>query len=134
MTAWSSPWSVTLRAMSRLKPSPRVFLPKPTVEWIFVSGPTGVPALDHVQTAVIELVPGVAYEVNEFLSIGVTFRLGVGLFAIDATAKPADGEFSAFGVGAGFGLGVMMKPSDTVRVGGSWTLAADTRIGTAASS
>ncbi len=75
------------------------------------------PVLDMVRDAVIEVVPGVAYEVNDFLAIGAAFRLGIGLFAVDATAKPADGSFSAFGVGAGGTLGIMIRPSKSLNIG-----------------
>ncbi len=69
-----------------------------------------VPALDATTTAVLEIVPGVAYKVNDFLSLGFAFRLGLGIFAVDATAKPANGSFSSFGVGAGATFGAMISP------------------------
>ena len=68
------------------------------------------PALDRTQTAILELVPGLAYQVNERLAIGLAFRLGIGLFNIEATKHPADAEFSATGVGAGFTVGLMFRP------------------------
>lgn len=81
---------------------------------------TGVAALDYVQDAVIEIVPGIAYEVNDFLSVGAAFRIGVGLFHIEATAKPADGEFSAQGVGAGASIGMMLRPTENLNIGLVW--------------
>lgn len=80
----------------------------------------GAPALDHTTTAVLELVPGVAYEVNDFLAVGAAFRLGFGIFSVEATKLPADGEFSAFGVGAGASVGIMLRPARGLQVGLAW--------------
>jgi long-chain fatty acid transport protein len=83
-------------------------------------GDPSEPALDYVQDAVIEVVTGIAYEVNDFLSIGGALRVGIGLFSIEATAKPADGEFSATGIGAGLTLGMMIRPSKKLQIGLTW--------------
>lgn len=73
--------------------------------------------LASTRNAVIEVVPGVAYEVNDVLAIGAAFRLGVGLFDSEAVLRPNDAELSAKGVGAGGTLGIMVTPSDTLTIG-----------------
>lgn len=93
----------------------------------YPKGNPSVPALDATQTAVIEVVPGVAYEVNDFLSIGAGFRVGIGLFSVEATNRPRDGEFSAFGFGAGVSLGLMIKPVEELQVGVAWRSSLTTR-------
>jgi long-chain fatty acid transport protein len=80
-------------------------------------GAANVSALNSTQTAVLELVPGVAYEVNDFLQVGIAARLGIGIFSVDATAKPVDSNFSALGVGGGFTVGIMVHPTKSLRLG-----------------
>jgi long-chain fatty acid transport protein len=80
-------------------------------------GPEGMKAIDEVRTAVLEVVPGVAYEVNEMLQLGLSLRIGVGLFDIIAESFPADADVSGVGFGAGFALGAMLTPSDWLRIG-----------------
>jgi len=76
-----------------------------------------IPAVNSTRNAVIEIVPGVAYEINDVLAIGATFRLGVGLFDVNTTANPSDSELSAIGLGAGATLGVMVRPTPSLNIG-----------------
>jgi long-chain fatty acid transport protein len=73
--------------------------------------------LKSTRNAVIEVVPGVAYEVNDVMAIGAAFRLGVGLFDSEAISRPSDAELSAKGIGAGATLGILITPSETLSVG-----------------
>jgi long-chain fatty acid transport protein len=95
----------------------------------YEKGEPTVTALNATQTAALELVSGIAYEASDFVQVGASVRFGLGLFSVDATAKPVDGEFSAFGFGAGFTLGVMVKPTEALRLGLSYrsALTIDTR-------
>src|SRR5690606_24736180 len=76
-----------------------------------------IPALNETQNAVLELVPGVAYQVNDVLSLGLAFRLGYGLFHVDTTAKPSDANLDGNGFGAGAAIGVMVTPGERVSLG-----------------
>jgi long-chain fatty acid transport protein len=69
------------------------------------------------RNAVIEVVPGLAYEVNDILQVGGALRIGIGLFDSNAVARPNDAELSATGVGAGFTLGAMVRPNDQLSLG-----------------
>ncbi len=73
--------------------------------------------LRSTRNAVIEIVPGLAYEVNDVLAVGVSFRLGVGLFDIESIARPSNAVISAIGVGAGATLGLMLRPNDKLSIG-----------------
>lgn len=90
-------------------------------------GAPNMPAINASTELVFELVPGIAYALDERFSIGATLRLGVGLFAVDATQKPQDTELSAVGLGVGAGLGVMYRPSDRVSIGATWRSHMDVR-------
>ena len=83
----------------------------------FPKGDPNRPAIDESTAVVLELVPGLAYEVNDFLSLGVGVRLGLGLLSIRSTAKPTDADFSALGVGPGATLGMMVRPTRNLSVG-----------------
>ena len=69
---------------------------------------------------VIELGAGVAYEVDDVLAIGGTVRMGLGQFAVDANAHPADTNVSAIGVGVGGTIGVMLRPTQKLQLGVTW--------------
>ncbi len=71
----------------------------------------------ETRNAVIEVVPGLAYEVNDVLQIGAALRVGIGLFDTKAVARPNDAEMHATGVGAGFTLGAMVRPSERLSLG-----------------
>lgn len=83
---------------------------------------TGAPigALDAVQDAVIEIVPGFAYRFDEHLAFGAALRVGIGLFSVTATQMPLDSELSAFGVGLSYTGGVLVTPIPALRIGLAW--------------
>lgn len=81
----------------------------------FERGPINVAY--KIQNAVLELVPGVAYEVNDHIGIGAALRIGIGLLDIGADDKPLDAMFSGRGVGAGMTLGLMLRPMDELSIG-----------------
>jgi long-chain fatty acid transport protein len=83
-------------------------------------GMENVRAINSTRIAALEIVPGVAYEVNDFLQIGAALRLGLGLFSVDAEAQPVDSDLSAFGIGGGLTLGIMVAPSKRLRFGATW--------------
>ena len=82
--------------------------------------PTGNPALDSTEDAVIEAAVGTSFRVSDRLALGASLRLGIGLFALDATQNPFDAHLSANGVGGSFALGALFKPTDDFRVGVSY--------------
>jgi long-chain fatty acid transport protein len=83
---------------------------------------TGMPleALDAVQDAVVEIVPGFAYRFDEHLAFGAALRVGIGLFSLDATQKPLDTTASAYGLGLSYTGGVLVSPTRSVRIGLTW--------------
>ncbi len=89
----------------------------------YEKGDPSARAINSTQIALLELVPGLAYEVNDFLQIGFALRLGFGLFDVNATRHPtASAEVSTSGVGAGVSLGVMVAPGESraLRIGAVW--------------
>ncbi len=76
--------------------------------------------VDKTQNAVIELVAGASYRVDDTLAIGGALRVGYGLFKVLTTARPTDSEVSATGLGVGASLGATWRPTPTVTVGASW--------------
>lgn len=70
------------------------------------------------QDAVLELVPGVGYQVNDVLAVGAAIRIGFGLFSSVVYNRPKPAEMSAFGLGAGATLGVMVTPSKKINIAG----------------
>lgn len=90
--------------------------------------PTGASAIDASQDAVIEVVGGVAYRVTPTLAIGGTVRLGIGLFAVEATDKPVTSDISGFGIGPGVGVGVAWRPHPRVALGATWRSAMDVEV------
>ncbi len=81
---------------------------------------TGMPALDETQDAVVEASAGTAMRISDKLSIGASFRLGVGLFAVKATQMPYDADLKAMGLGVSMAWGFLFKPTDKVRIGAAW--------------
>jgi long-chain fatty acid transport protein len=82
--------------------------------------PTTASALDAVQDAAIEIVPGFAYRFDDRLAAGAALRVGLGLFSLSATALPQDADLSAFGVGLSYAAGVVITPVPAVRIGLAW--------------
>ena len=82
--------------------------------------PDAMPALDSTEEAVVELDAGAALRVSDKLSVGGALRVGLGLFALDATMAPFDATLSANGVGVGMTWGVLVSPSERVRVAAVW--------------
>lgn len=76
--------------------------------------------VDKTQNAVIELVGGLSYRVNDTLAVGASVRFGYGLFKVLGTEKPVDSDLSASGVGVATALGAVWRASDRVTVGGAW--------------
>lgn len=81
---------------------------------------TGMKALDSTQNAVIEASAGTAFRVSDRLSVGASFRLGIGLFKVEATQNPYDAKLQANGIGVAMAWGLLFKPVDKVRIGVSW--------------
>ncbi|MBI4511261.1 MAG: outer membrane protein transport protein [Deltaproteobacteria bacterium] len=82
-----------------------------------VYDPTRPNTHDKAMSVLFELVPGIAYEVNDFLAIGAGLRLGLGIFQVVANDRPVDGEIESMGLGAGVTLGVMLTPVADFRIG-----------------
>ncbi|RMH38236.1 MAG: hypothetical protein D6689_19810, partial [Deltaproteobacteria bacterium] len=76
-----------------------------------------IPAINRSSNFTIEVVPGVAYEVNDVLALGFAFRLGIGVFDADTTARPSDAVLSASGIGVAATAGAMVKLSRSFRIG-----------------
>ena len=74
-------------------------------------------ALNTTVSVVLEIVPGLAYEVNDWLSLGFAFRIGIGILEIDSTKNPSDAQFSGTGIGAGASAGLLLRPTDSLRIG-----------------
>ncbi len=81
---------------------------------------TGAPALDSTGDTATEIAAGTSLRISDRFSIGATFRLGIGLFALDATMNPFDAHLTASGIGVAMGLGALVRPTDTTRIGVSW--------------
>jgi long-chain fatty acid transport protein len=81
---------------------------------------TGMPALDTTQDLCIELDAGASLRISDRLSVGASARLGVGFFHVATTMDPFDSDLSSSGVGVGFGVGALFRPTDNVRIGLNW--------------
>jgi long-chain fatty acid transport protein len=81
---------------------------------------TGAPAVNASTELVFEVGVGAAWQIDDRVAIGALVRMGIGLFAVDATAMPADADISANGVGVGAGLGLLIKASDKLSFGLAW--------------
>ena len=77
---------------------------------------TGMPALDNTEDAAFELDAGAALRVSDKLSVGATLRLGIGLFALDATQMPFDAHLSASGLGVALATGAVLTPTESLRI------------------
>jgi long-chain fatty acid transport protein len=85
------------------------------------AGDPSVKQVNATSIALLEVVPGIAYEVNDFLQLGVGFRLGYGIFTVNATKHPtASADVSTAGVGAGFSTGAMVSPTRNLHFGLVW--------------
>ncbi len=78
------------------------------------------PAVNKSRDLVFELAAGAGWAVNDRVAIGAALRVGLGLFAIDASAMPVDTELSASGIGVGATAGVMIHATDELTVGLGW--------------
>lgn len=93
------------------------------VSYAKMTDPTsGMPisALDAVQDAVVEVVPGFAYKFDEHLAFGAALRVGIGLFSLDATRLPLSSKGSAYGVGLSYTGGVLITPVPMIKIGLTW--------------
>ena len=81
---------------------------------------TGQPALDKTQDAVIEAAAGASVRISDKLAFGGAFRIGYGLFSIDATMDPYNAHLSASGIGVAMAWGALVRPTETVRIGVTW--------------
>jgi long-chain fatty acid transport protein len=81
---------------------------------------TGMPALDATQDLVIEVNAAAALHISDKLAIGGALRVGIGMFATEATMNPFNADLSASGVGIGMTWGALFRPSDRVRIGLTW--------------
>jgi len=76
-----------------------------------------IAALNSTRNAVIEVVPGVAYEISDEIAIGMAFRIGFGLFDANTTSKPTTSDLSATGFGVGATFGLMVRPTSSLNIG-----------------
>lgn len=90
--------------------------------------PTDDPAIDASQELLVEIAAGLAYRVSPRLAIGVTARVGVGLFSVSATRRPVSSEIDGSGVGLGVGLGVAWRPHPRLAIGATWRSALDVDV------
>lgn len=81
---------------------------------------TGAPAVNASTELVFEAGVGAAWQVDDHVALGALIRMGIGLFAVDATLMPADADMSASGVGVGAGLGLLVKATDKWSFGLAW--------------
>jgi long-chain fatty acid transport protein len=79
--------------------------------------PTGASALDAVQDAVVEVVPGFAYRFDDRFAAGAALRIGIGIFSLGATALPQDADLHALGIGLSYSAGFVATPVPAVRIG-----------------
>jgi long-chain fatty acid transport protein len=84
------------------------------------TGTPTVPEITEIEELVFEVDVGVGWAINDRVAIGGAIRIGVGLFAVEATEKPATTSLSNQGVGIGANLGLMLRPSDKVSIGLAW--------------
>lgn len=77
-------------------------------------------ALNGSTDVVFEIAAGAGWAIDERVAIGAAVRVGIGLFGVDATSKPVDTDLSASGIGVGMSAGILMKPTDQLRVGVGW--------------
>lgn len=89
---------------------------------------TGEPAIDESQDLLLEVVLGAAYRLHDRLAVGMTTRIGIGLFEVKTTDRPVTSEISGSGVGLGVGLGVAWRPHPRVAVGAVWRSALDVEV------
>jgi long-chain fatty acid transport protein len=79
---------------------------------------TGMPALDATQDAALEAVAGASLRISDKLSVGGAIRFGLGLFSLESTTP--DATLSANGVGVAMAWGVLLRPTETTRIGLAW--------------
>lgn len=89
---------------------------------------TGMPAIDRSQDLLIEIPAGLAYRVTDRLALGVTARIGVGLFEVVTTDRPVSSQISGSGVGVGVGAGLAWRPHPRVALGAAWRSALDVDV------
>jgi long-chain fatty acid transport protein len=80
----------------------------------------GQPALDSTEDAVLDADAGTSLRISDKLSIGGTFRFGIGQFSIASTADPFDAQLSGTGVGVSTAWGALVRPTPNVRIGIAW--------------
>jgi long-chain fatty acid transport protein len=81
---------------------------------------TGMAALDATQDICIEVNAAAALHISDRFAIGGAFRLGIGLFHIQATKNPYDADLSSSGAGVGMTWGALYRPTDRIRIGVNW--------------
>ena len=91
------------------------------------------PGILHSKLALYELVPSIAYKVNEVLSIGASLRAGVmglGLTDFESQTAVRPGTSSLTGSGAGFGyaLGVLVRPLPALSLGATYRSRLDASV------
>jgi long-chain fatty acid transport protein len=80
------------------------------------AGP-GVPSFNTANNYNLELAPGLAYQVNDVLSVGATFRVALGVYNITGSGLPGEIDLSSKGFGIGGSLGVLVTPTENFRIG-----------------
>ena len=90
--------------------------------------PTDDPAIDASQELLVEIAAGLGYRVSPRLAIGVTARVGIGLFSVSATRRPVSSQIDGSGVGLGVGLGVAWRPHPRLAIGATWRSALDVDV------
>jgi long-chain fatty acid transport protein len=79
------------------------------------------PGLISTKFAMLELVPSLAYKVNDVLSVGLSLRAGVqGLGLTDFTSttdtRPSNADLAGSGAGFGYTFGLMVRPMSDLSI------------------
>jgi long-chain fatty acid transport protein len=90
--------------------------------------PPGTPAINSTTEAVLEVVPGVGYQINDVVAVGIGVRVGIGLFDANTSVKPLDTTLSTRGVGIGASIGILVRPTDSLSLGAVWRSPLDVTV------
>ena len=91
------------------------------------------PGILHTKLALFEIVPSIAYKVNEFVSVGASLRagiMGLGLTDFETTTatRPTDATLTGSGAGFGYALGLLVRPLPALSLGASYRSKLDASV------